>query len=289
MAINLSSIQEACSEAIVQASIGFEPEKLKAWEQAIKRETEKNSKWVLEMMLENAATAHEKKLPLCDDTGIPYVQVEVGDNADIGGNISSVISAVELGVSDGLRRLPGRPMAVKGTDLERITQENGLYEDSGMLIPSPIRFKSVKGSRLKISVLLQGGGPEIRARTFRVFHHHDFEVFSSEVSEWAVEMAKLLGCTPCIPAVGVGRTHYEANCFMLDAMTYGKFGKQNEFEQLITDKINSSFTGPLGIGGNVTAIQTFSQIGPQRASGVRIVSLRVGCMVDPRRFSIIID
>lgn len=177
-------------------------------------------------------------------------------------------------------------MAVKGNDFERIAQSCGLHGDSGRLLPSPVRFSSVTGKTLRITVLLQGGGPEIRAKTYRVFHHHDMGVVQNEVAHWAVEMAKLLGCTPSVPAIGIGRTHYEANCLMMDAMAFGTFGQENEFEKNITRKVNESGTGPLGIGGNITAIQTFSKIGEQRASGVRIVSLRMGCMVDPRRHTI---
>jgi len=286
MSISLSTIRNACREAVVKASTCFEPEKIKAWQKAIESETEENSKWVLEQMVENSAVADRTKRPLCNDTGIPYVLIEMGKEAELDGNTAQFISATEQGVADGLRELPGRPMAVKGNEFERITQEQGLYTDPAMVLPSPVRFSAVEGKKVRITVMLQGGGPEIRGRTYRVFHHHDFKRFSLEVADWAVEMAKLLGCTPCVPAIGVGRTHYEATCLMMDALAHGKFGEQNEFEKTITDRVNESFTGPLGIGGKVTAVQTFAKIGPQRASGVRIVSLRVGCMVDPRRCTI---
>ena len=286
--VKLSDIREACSKALLDASTNFKDNHRKAYELALKNETNENSKWIIKMILENDLIAKEKQTPHCDDTGIPYILLEVGEDVEIEGNIASIFSSVEQGIADGLRTLPGRPMAVKGDDFERIEQSKGLYEDSGMLLPSPIRVKTIRGNQLKISVLMMGGGPEIRAKTYRVFHHHSLEKFTDEIAGWAVEMAKKLGCTPCVPAIGVGRTHYEATCMMLDAMTYGKFGEENEFEKKITKAVNGSDTGALGIGGDVTALQTFARIGEQRASGVRIVSLRLGCIFDPRRSTVIL-
>jgi fumarate hydratase subunit alpha len=286
--IKLSEIQEATAKALIEASSSFRPDQIQAYERAIAQETEQNAKWILEMTLENAIIAKKKNLPLCDDTGIPHVLLEIGDDAEVEGNLGKVLEVVGDGVAEGLRALPGRPMAVRGGDQERLAQTNGLYVDSGMLIPAPIRVKTIKGKQVRVIVLMQGGGPEIRSRTYRVFHHHDSHHVGQEIANWAVEMVGLLGCTPCVPAVGIGRTHYEATCLMLDAMAYKSFGDENEMEAFITAKINETFTGPLGIGGSVTALNTFVEIGPQRASGVRIVCLRMGCNIDPRRSSIIL-
>ena len=288
MPVKLSDIEQACAYALIQASTVFSPERVKAYQRAIELETEDNAKWLLEMTLENSVIAEKKRLPLCDDTGIPYVLIEAGRSAEINGNVAEIIEAVNAGIAAGLRSLPGRPMAVKGDYRQRVDQSAGLHDDSGMLEPSPLRFKAVDGSNVKINVLMLGGGPEIRSRTYRVFHKHDFSLFAEEIASWAVEMAALLGCTPCVPAIGVGRTHYEASCLMLDAMIHGVFGEQSEFEEYITDEVNKSFTGTLGIGGKITALQTFAAFGPQRASGVRIVCLRTGCCVEPRKGQVVI-
>jgi len=289
MSITPSKIQKACADAVVTASISYTSDHKDAYKDAVEAETQENARGVLKMILDNGIAAEEGKLPLCDDTGIPYVLLEIGDSADLSGNVGGILDAVNAGVAEGLRALPGRPMAVKGDEYERITQSRGLYEDPGMVVPSPIRIKAIKGSQVRVTVLMLGGGPEIRARTFRVFHHHDLEVFSREIASWAVEMARKLGCTPCVPTVGIGRTHYEATCLMMDAMTGMTFGEESDFEKLLTRAVNDSFTGPLGIGGKITALQSFIKVGPQRASGVRIVCLRVGCIVDPRRCITILE
>ncbi|MCE7697665.1 MAG: fumarate hydratase, partial [Methanobacterium paludis] len=96
----------------------------------------------------------------------------------------------------------------------------------------------------------------------------------------------MLGCTPCIPAIGIGRTHFEASSLMLKAMAYGDLNKQSKTENFITESLNSSMIGALGIGGSVTALGSFVKVGPQRASGVRIVCARPCCCVEPRRSSV---
>lgn len=289
MSIKLSEIQNAVAEALIKASTSFRPDQIRAYEEALKRETDKNAKWILEKMLENAAIADEKKLPVCDDTGIPQVLLDIGNEAELDGNVGNLFTYIYNGIADGLRSLPGRPMAVCGNEWERLSQTKGLYEDSDMLLPAPIRVKSVKGKAIRLTVMMLGGGPEIRSRTYRVFHHHDVSQVSKKIADWAVELASLLGCTPCVPSVGIGRTHHEATCLMLDAMAYKSFGQENEMEKFITSYLNKSNIGALGIGGKITALNTFVEIGPQRASGVRIVSLRIGCYIDPRKSSIVFE
>ncbi len=283
MSIKLTDIRESVAETLIKASTCFRPDQMNAYKQAVEMETEQNSKQILQMILENALTAEKNRLPLCDDTGIPYVLLEIGDAAEVSGNIAGLLKAAAEGIAVGLRRLPGRPMAVKGDEWERISQSEGLYQDSGMLEPCPIRIKAIEGKTVKITVIMLGGGSEIRARTYRVFHHHDTFRVVREVAGWATEMAGMLGCTPCVPAVGIGRTHYEATCLMMDAMTYKTFGQENQFEKLITTSLNNTHIGTLGLGGSITALNSFLKVGPQRASGVRIVSLRLGCCFDPRR------
>ena len=73
---------------------------------------------------------------------------------------------------------------------------------------------------------------------------------------------------------------------MMEAMAKGDFGAQSDFEKRITDKVNEAEVGPLGLGGKHSVLATFAKIGPQRASGVRIVALRPCCCFEPRRASV---
>jgi len=136
--------------------------------------------------------------------------------------------------------------------------------------------------------MMLGGGPEIRSKTFRVFHKHDSRNVISQVAQWAKEVSGQLGCTPCVPAIGIGRTHYEASVLMLEAMKDGNLNKQTKYEELVTNTVNEGDVGPLGLGGKFTALGSFIKVGPQRASGVRIACMRPGCCFDPRRATFLI-
>ena len=87
-------------------------------------------------------------------------------------------------------------------------------------------------------------------------------------------------------AVGIGRSQFEATAMMIEAMAKGDFSNQSDFEQRITAGVNKAGIGPLGLGGNHSVLATFAKVGPQRASGVRIVAIRPCCCFEPRRASI---
>lgn len=280
-----ANITEGVARCLVEASTAFRPDQIAKYEEAISEETNANARWAMEKILENARIAAKEKLPLCDDTGIPHVLVEFGRDAAVD---CEVDQAVRDGVSLGLRRLPGRPMAVKGGPLERLAQCKGLHSEPDALVPAPIRYRPFGGEGLAVTVMMLGGGPEIRGKTYRVFHKHDSNVVLNEIGQWAKEVASHLGCTPCVPAIGIGRTHYEATVLMLEAMQEGRLDRQSEAEGLVTRIVNERQAGPLGLGGQWTALGSFVKIGPARASGVRIACMRPGCCFDPRRATVAI-
>ena len=272
-------------DAVIEASTTFRKDQFDAYKRALDMETNENTSWMLELLIENAEIADKNKFPLCDDTGIPHVLVEIGENVSLPGNF---FEDIKLGIEKGLTELPARPMAVRGNGIERIEQSKGLYTDPGKLISPSFILDKTEADGVNIHVLMLGGGPEIRASTYRVFHKRDNRKVFNEVKTWMKSEVKMLGCTPCIPAVGIGRTHFEASSLMLKAMAYGNLNKQSKIEEEITESLNSSKVGALGIGGSVTALGSFVKIGPQRASGVRILSMRPCCCVEPRRSSVFI-
>ena len=283
----LTNVTDSIAATLVKASTTFRPDQLAAYERAIASESSEQSLWVLRQIVENAKVGQKDKLPLCDDTGIPHLLLEVGDEASIP---AGFLEAAELGVAKGLRDLPGRPMAVLGSDEERISQSAGLSEDSGALAAAPLQVvrggTDVAKGEIKLTVMMYGGGPEIRGKTLRIFHKHSVDVVVDEMIAWAKESTKLLGCQPCILSFGVGRSNYEAASLSMQAMAKGNFGVQSEIERRITDGVNETSCGALGLGGDITVLGTFVKVGPQRASGVRVVSMRTGCCFDPRSASV---
>lgn len=276
-------IVQAVSDTLVKAGSTFSEDKKSAYRRAIDKESNPRAKWVLETILENAEAAEEHLSPLCDDTGIPHLLLDVGPDMAVP---AGLLDAISEGVVRGLRTLPGRPMGIMGDDMHRIDQSGGLSEDSGFVAPAPVQIRQVEENVLRLNILMQGGGPAIRGRTYRVFHKHSVGAVTDEIVKWASEAVSLLGCSPCTLCIGIGRSQFEASALMTQAQVDGRYDCQSDFEKEITDRANQSNVGALGLGGDVSVIGTFAKIGPQRASGVRVVCLRPCCCFEPRLASV---
>ena len=281
---SMDNIIEKVASCLVKAGSTFREDQKEAYRRAIAKEPGTSSCWVMQQVLDNALVAEKTCGPLCDDTGIPHVFIEVGKNRALTGQM---MADIKEGIREGLRRLPGRPMAIKGDDYERIDQSGGLNEDSGALHPSPFLIKEVdEDDTLRLTVLMLGGGPAIRGITQRVFHKHSVQVVIDEIVNRATPAVSQLGCSPCTLAIGIGRSQFEATSMMMEAMAKGNYNEQSDFEKTITNRVNESNTGALGLGGKTSVLATFAKVGPQRASGVRIVALRPCCCFEPRRASV---
>ena len=266
-------------DTLVEAGSTFREDKKEAYRRAIETETNEKAKWVLQTVLENAEAAEANRSPLCDDTGIPHLVLEVGPDCAVTGRM---LDEIREGIRQGLRKLPGRPMGIMGDDSHRIDQSGGLNPDSAGVEPAPILLRQCEENVIRLHILMFGGGPAIRAKTYRVFHKHNTQVVLDEIVSWAKESVSQLGCSPCTLAVGVGRSHFEAASMMLQAQADGRYDVQSEMEKEITRRVNEANIGPLGLGGSTSVIATFMKVGPQRASGVRIVCVRPTCCFEPR-------
>ncbi|MDL2272089.1 fumarate hydratase [Desulfovibrio sp. OttesenSCG-928-I05] len=278
--LHYDTVVDRIADTLVTASTTFTPDQMRAYAHCKAKETNPNAGWVLEKLIENAEEAEKNALPLCDDTGTPHVIIELGKDATLPGDF---LPAVEAGVAEGLRRLPARAMGVLGDDKERVSQKKGLSDDPGHLAMAPLRIIAIPGNAIRVTVLMLGGGPELRGKTLRVFHKHNFQVVLDEMVAWAKEAVALLGCQPAILAFGVGRSNFEASSLALEALKNADFDVQTDVEKEITDRVNAEHIGALGLGGDTSVLATFVKIGAQRASGWRVVSLRTECCVGPRR------
>lgn len=274
-----NNITALVRDTLVKAGSTFREDKKQAYKNAIAKETDEKAKWVLQTVLDNAVVAENNHSPLCDDTGIPHLVLEIGDNCAVSGKM---LDEIREGVAQGLRLLPGRPMGIMGNDSQRIDQSGGINGDSAGVEPAPILLRRSEDNVTRLHILMLGGGPAIRAKTYRVFHKHNTSVVTDEIVNWATEGVAQLGCTPCTLAVGIGRSHFEATAMMLQAQVEGRYDVQSDWEKEITDRVNKSGVGALGLGGNTSVLATFMKVGPQRASGVRIVCVRPVCCFEPR-------
>lgn len=276
-------IVEKVKRTLIDAGSSFSNDKIEAYEDAIMRETNENAKWVLETILENAKIAEKNKSPLCDDTGIPHLVLELGRDGIVTGDM---LNSIREGVKRGLRELPGRPMGIRGNDMQRIDQSGGLDSDPAGVEMAPILLRQSDKPGIRLYILMFGGGPAIRAKTYRIFHKHNAENVINEIVEWSKEATAQLGCSPCTLGIGIGRSHFEASSMMLQALVDGNYLRQSEIESEITKRVNEADIGALGLHGKTTVLATFLKVGPQRASGVRIVCVRPCCCFEPRIASV---
>ena len=274
-----SDIVSLVRDTLVEAGSTFREDKKEAYQRSIEKEKNEKARWVLQTILDNAEAAEKNHSPLCDDTGIPHMVLEVGKDCAITGQM---LDDIKQGIAEGLRKLPGRPMGIMGDDSHRLDQSGGLDPDSAGVAHAPILLRRCEENVVRLHILMFGGGPAIRAKTYRVFHKHNTQVVLDEIVNWAKEGVAQLGCSPCTLAIGVGRSHYEATAMMLQAQVDGNYNVQSEMEAEITRRVNAADIGPLGLGGNTSVLATFMKVGPQRASGVRIVCVRPTCCFEPR-------
>jgi len=267
--------------ALIAAASGYRPDMQEAYRRAIARETGPNARWAMEQIDTNCKLARDSRGPLCDDTGIPHLILEVGPDGIVGGH---TLEAIRLGVEEGLRALPGRPMAVLGDDAQRIGQSAGLSPDPSAVAAAPILIvPGGRGAAVRLHVLMMGSaGAAIRAKTGRVFHMHSADTVTDEIVAWATEAVGLLGCTPCTLGIGIGRSHYEATALTLLSLAEGRYDTQSPLEKEITARVNECKTGAMGLGGDTSVLAAFVKVGPQRASGVRAVCMLPCCCFEPR-------
>lgn len=278
--LTLEQVTRDTAGLVVKASSHWREDQMACWRRAAERETLPRAKWAMDNFLRNAEAADARCSALCDDTGTPHPFLEIGDEAVLP---PGFFPAMERGIRQGLNAVPTRPMGVRGDELERISQCRGLYDEPGMLLPAPTQIRRMPGTKLRLTVLMLGGGPEIRSRTQPIFHMHSLDHVIEEMVAWAIPQVAALGCQPCTLSFGLGRTACEASSLSLEAMKDGRYDVQSDMERRITDAVNASGIGPIGLGGSTSVLATFIKIGNMRASGFRVVSMRPNCCMEIRR------
>lgn len=278
--ISFDQIKQDVAQLVVKASSHWHEDQVVCWQNACEQEELPRAKWAMEQFLKNAEVADRNRSPLCDDTGTPHPFLEIGDEAILP---MGFLSAMEEGIRKGLNDLPARPMGVKGNDMERISQQQGLYDEPGMLAPAPPHLRRIPGSKIRLTILMLGGGPEIRSKTQPIFHMHAHDHVIKEMINWAIPQVAALGCQPCTLSFGLGRTAAEASSLSLEAIKDGRYDVQSDVERQITDAVNAAGIGPIGLGGKTAVLATFIKVGQMRASGFRVVSMRPHCCVESRK------
>ena len=214
---------------------------------ALERETSPAGRYALGLAIENLEIAREERVPICQDTGIVVVFVELGQEVRLVGG--SLKSAINEGVKIGYERGYLRKSTVR---------HPWLRENPGDNAPAVIHTELVPGDGLKLTVMPKGAGSENVSRLFMLKPTDGRRGILSAVIECVKEGAPN-ACPPVIVGVGVGGTFEKAAYLAKKALTR-PIGRNNpdpeiaSFENELLEEVNRLGIGPQGLGGLTTAL-----------------------------------
>ena len=246
--INVSEISNAVEKLVIDANY-FLPEDVRsALENAREHESSPLCRDILSDILKNADIAAERKMPICQDTGLAVFFVELGQDVHIvGGDFQS---AMDEGVAKGYTN----------GYLRKSTQDNVLGErvNRGDNTPAICHISLVPGDRLKITVCPKGGGSENMSAVKMLTPSQGRE----GVKKFIVDTVQKAGSNPCPPitvGVGVGGTMEKAALLAKKALCR-EVGQPNPdkdiaaFEKEVLEAVNALGIGAQGFGGTQTAL-----------------------------------
>ncbi|MCK5306013.1 MAG: fumarate hydratase [Candidatus Omnitrophica bacterium] len=267
--ISAAKVEEAVGSLFLKANTVIRPDIKRALKRAYAKETNKLAGELYRIILENAAIAKTKRLPICQDTGLPVVFVEAGEDVRIkGGGLEGVIQkAVIRSYKKYLFRA-----SIVSDPLKR--------ESRSGFGPAIIHLELKKGKRLKITVMPKGFGSENKTR-MKMFNP---TVRITEIENFIVECVKNAGsdaCPPYIVGVGVGGTAEKANLLAKMALLrpVDKNSRKKhilKMEKKIYSMINHLRIGPMGLGGKTTCLGVNILTYPTHIAGLP-VAVNIGC------------
>ena len=254
--IRCEQITETVARLCIEANYYLGDDVLKALRQARDAEVSPVGREVLDQILENADVAREEEMPLCQDTGLTVVFLEVGQDAHIVGG--DLYEAIQEGVRRGYEEGYLRKSVVDKPYSARInTRDN---------TPAVIHTQIVPGDKLKITVVPKGGGSE-NMSALAMLKPADGR---QGVVDFVVETVKKAGANPCPPTivgVGVGGT-VEKTMWLAKYSLLREVGQPSpdpevaELEREILERVNKLGVGPQGLGGSTTSLAVHVETHP---------------------------
>ena len=270
--IDVSIIEDKISELFVKANQILPESTCKAIRCARCLERNDLARNVLSIMEENIEAARELDIPICQDTGMAVVFLEIGQDVHfVGGDLNEAINrGVERAYVDGKLRL-----SVVGDPLyERINTENNA--------PAIVNIDIVPGDRVKITALPKGFGSE-NMSAIRMFNPSATE---QNIIDFVVETVKKAGANPCPPVtlgIGIGGTFEKSALLAKKALSrelddVNPDEKYAKLEERILSELNKLDIGPQGFGGDTTALSVKIEKFPTHIAGLP-VAVNVCCHV----------
>ena len=237
-------------------------------------ETEKSplGKQILNQLQENLKIAGEDMIPICQDTGMAVVFLEIGQDVHFEGGL------LEDAVNEGIRQ-----GYVEGYLRKSVVNDPIIRENTKDNTPGIIHYKIVEGDKVKIKVAPKGFGSENMSRVFMLKPADGIEGVKEAVLT-AVRDAGPNACPPMVVGVGVGGTFEKCAIMAKEALTrevgvHSEIPYVAEMEKELLERINKSGIGPGGLGGTTTALAVNVNTYPTHIAGLP-VGVNICCHVN---------
>lgn len=268
--INAADITEAVARMCQDANFNLGEDVRSALSRA--RETDKSevARQVLDQLLKNADIAAAEHIPLCQDTGLAVIFMDLGQDVHVVGG--GLYDAIEQGVRKGYEEGYLRKSVVNQPFSARVNTKDNT--------PAVIHTRIVPGDKLKITVAPKGGGSENMSRVTVLKPSQGRQ----GVIDYVVQVVAEAGSNPCPPlivGVGIGGT-IEQTALLAKRSLLREVGKSNpdaevaELEKDLLKRINASGVGPQGFGGSTTALAVHVETFPAHIASMP-VAVNIQC------------
>lgn len=269
--VDTSVIENKIYEMALKAGVTLTDACVAALEKANEKETSPAGKFALSTVLANKDVAREKAMPVCQDTGMSVVIIELGQQVFLTGK------PLKAAIDDGVRRAyaDGRFRKSVCDPLTRI--------NTGDNTPAAVHTEIVDGDKISITYLPKGFGSENMSRLFMLTPAKGVDGIIDAV----VETVRLAGSRPCPPVVvGVGIGGCFDTCAYLakKALTrdVGTFNQREDVKKIeleCLERINALGIGAQGFGGRTTALSVAAEIAPTHIAGLPVaVNIQCHCV-----------
>jgi len=276
--ISCDIIVDTVRGLFIEASTDLGEDVLSAIKRAAESEDSELGRYALDKIIENAKIAKDTSLPLCQDTGLAVVFVEVGQDVHITGDFNEA-------VQEGVRRAY-RDGFLRKSICDPISREN-----TGDNTPAVIHIDIVKGDRIRIIAMPKGGGSENMSSSVMLLPSAGFEGIKKHI----VDMVEKAGPNPCPPVIvgaGIGGS-IEKSALLAKKALLRSLGEPNRsdprlsrFEKETLDEINRLGTGPQGYGGKTTALAVHVEMVPCHIASLP-VTVNIQCHVARHKEAVI--
>ncbi len=270
--VDVSVITKNIKEMCIQANHFLSEDMDKAMKNAVETEEAPLGKQILTQLQENLKIAGEDMIPICQDTGMAVVFVEVGQEVHFEGG--SLTDAINEGVRQGY---------VEGYLRKSVVGDPIIRENTKDNTPAVIHYNIVPGDKVKIKVAPKGFGSENMSRVFMLKPADGIEGVKNAILT-AVQDAGPNACPPMVVGVGIGGTFEKCALMAKDALTrevgtHSDIQWVKDLEEEMLETINKLGIGPGGLGGTTTALAVNVNTYPTHIAGLP-VGINICCHVN---------